>query len=108
MNRVGLTYDNRLKILSLDSLEKRRKIQTLILVFKIKNNFNLIPENWIQCLKFNNNERTGCYIICDKNRINLCDKSFFNYAKSTFNSLPKIIRNESKLSTFKKLICNYL
>ncbi len=39
-------------------------------------------------------------ILLNGNRINLCDKSFFYYAKYIYNSLPKSLRDVKKFSVF--------
>ena len=65
----------------------------------------LIPsQNWTKYVKFVENTRTGTYAVSVKNRINLCDKSYFHFTKDLFNSLPKVIRNELHFNIYKSLI----
>ncbi len=63
---TSLKYYERLKLLSIQSLINRRKIQCLCLIFNIKN------------------------------RIDLFEKLFFNYAKNIFNELPKNIKERKQ------------
>ncbi len=68
MKATKLKYDERLKLLSIQSLKNRRKIQCLYLILNIniKNSLNSIPNCWVNTMKFINNEKTGTHISIDK------------------------------------------
>jgi hypothetical protein len=63
---LGLCYEQRLKLLSMQSLENRRILQILIVIFNIKTNSQLIPNEWVNAITFINNERTGIYISINR------------------------------------------
>ncbi len=66
MKSLGLCYEKRLKLLSMQSLENRRILQILIVIFNIKTNSQLIPNEWVNAITFINNERTGIYISINR------------------------------------------
>jgi len=81
MKFFNMPYEQRLKFLKLKSLENRKYIRILTIIFNIKTKSNRIPNEWYNEINFNTNNRNGTYILLNRNRINLCDKSFLYYAK---------------------------
>ena len=80
----------------------------MTLIFNIKTKSYKIPNEWFNQIEFYSNDRNATYISLNRNRINLCDKSIFYYAKCVFNNnLPKSIRDENTFSIFKYYIDKY-
>ena len=102
-----LSYEDRLKILKLETLEKRRKILIMKLLFKIKSKNLSIPPKWFNELTFKENPRTRCRADIKMNRLIKSDKYIFDYSAKMFNSLPINIRNECNFNIFVNNL-NYL
>ena len=94
------TYEERLKLLDIKSLESRRKYSVIKIVYKCVNNCVGIPHEWKQMYKFNDNQRNGKILYKPFSRNAFSQKNFFNYSIDLFNSLPKTLRNEIHLKTF--------
>ena len=100
MNKSNLDYKQRLSVLNLKTLECRRQLAVLKIVFKCIHNFNSVPENWKKMFIISENTRNGRVLLKPRNRINICDKNFFYYSINLFNSLSLDIRNETVFSKF--------
>ena len=101
MRKYDLTYENRLEFLNIYTLEKRRKIQILKIVYKIKNRLYECKNKWFNELFFYNTTRNGSFCkIPIKHNV----KEFFINASKIYNSLPQNIRSENKYRKF----VNYL
>ena len=100
LGKTDLKYEERLRFLNLESLEVRRKIQILKIVFKIKQNSPKIRTDWLNQIQFYETSRNGTYCKTTMNRISLSDKYIFNYSVVLFNSLPIFIRNENCFNKF--------
>ena len=96
----NIEYNLRLKLLNLKTLESRRKISVLKMVFKSIYDFSDIPYHWKSRFELSNNNRNGIMICKPKTRINCCDKNFFTFSIDLFNSMPMYIRNESSYKCF--------
>ena len=81
----NLNYNQRLKYLNIDSLETRRKINILKIVFKYIMNSTDIPYNWKIMYNLSHNTRNGRLIIKPSTRNHFCDKNFFMYSINLFN-----------------------
>jgi hypothetical protein len=55
-----------------------------------------------------NDTRNGLMFEIPKTRIKICDKSFFINAMKLFNSLPKIVRNETEFLLYLKNVKIFL
>jgi hypothetical protein len=95
-----INYVQRLKSLKIDSLEKRRIIQILKLIFKIKHKKLGIDKKWFNDFNFYTHQRLGDFCKISMNRLTKSDKHIFNYSVKLFNKLPKNVRIETKLSEF--------
>ena len=106
MGLFNINYSERLKVLKLQTLDIRRKLKILKIVYKIKydkfNNFYHLKE----CYNFIET-RNGIKIVKPYNRIHFCDKNFVINSINLFNSLPKDISNEHKFSCFVKKCESY-
>ena len=88
MKKFDLTYEQRLKILNIKSLENRRKIQILKLLFKIKSKFIEIDYKWINSIVFYETTRHGIKCKKQMNRLCISDKHIFDVSVNLFNELP--------------------
>lgn len=110
--KLNMSYLQRLEHLNLESLQLRREIKGLIIVFKCIHNFTDVPDLWKDNFIVKNT-RNGIKLELRKTRLKFCDKNYFIYFIRIFNLLPIYIRNESKLSCFiqnvkelKKIVSN--
>ncbi len=55
MKSLSLCYEQRLKLLSMQSLENRRILKILTVIFNIKTNSQLIPNQWFNARVHNLN-----------------------------------------------------
>ena len=101
LKKCLLKYEERLKFLKLHSLKKRREIQILKIVFKIRTKSSKICENWLSEIEFYESKRNGILCRVPLKRIELVEKYLFNNAIKLFNDLPINVRNETKF-------CNYV
>ncbi len=99
MGLRNLSYSNRLEKLNLNPLSVRRDLKILKLLFKSINNYDSTPHSWRQIF-ITKDTRNGLLLESLNTRINFCDKNFFNYCITLFNSLPKCIRNENSFVKF--------
>ena len=95
-----LKYEERLKELNMTSLQTRRKLNVLKVVFKCVHDFEEMPYNWKNNYIISDNTRNGILIVKPNTRNTFCDKDFFIFSINLFNNLPKFIRNETKLNVF--------
>jgi hypothetical protein len=99
-----LSYQERLAILGLDTLEFRRLSSDLTLYYKIFHNltpwlpsdyFNLpIPSYNLHSIQHCFNIRSPLY------QINIYENSFFNRSVAAWNSLPSSVVNSKSVSSF--------
>lgn len=98
----GLSYDERLKITGLTSLEKRRNRGDMIEVFKIIKGFSKIDRN--KLFTFNSDGRTrGHSLKLAKSRSRLeIRKNFFSQRViNEWNNLPNYVVEASSVNSFK-------
>ena len=100
MSQINLEYNERLKLLKLDSLESRRKFSVIKLLYKSVNNYPEIPNHWKTKYEFRDNDRNGFLLCKPFSRNCFSDKNMFNYSIDLFNSLPKVLRNQIMSKTF--------
>ena len=100
MSETCLDYNQRLKLLNLESLESRRKYSVIKMLYKSINNFTEIPNHWKSMYKINENQRNGKLLYKPFNRNCFSDKNVFIYLIDLFNSLPKNIRNQINSNSF--------
>ena len=87
LGKNDLKYEDRLKYLSLNSLEDRKFIRGLKFLKKIKNNDQSIPQSWKESIVFENT-RNGILCKIPKTRLHKCDEHFFiNVSKNVRNSI---------------------
>ena len=103
-----LAYHDRLKYLGIDSLETRRNIQLLKLLFKIKYRFNDIQFNWTDLVQFYEHNRLGYFARSRLNRLFISDKNVFDHCIKLYNALPKDIRDETNLCNFEHKLYNHM
>jgi len=96
-----IDYSQRLTVLGLKSLENWRKIRILNKMYSLSKNKNFLP-NFLNDFYDLECKRNGLLAHVPKTRIQFCDKNFFMYSIKLFNSLPLIIRNCQKFSSFSK------
>lgn len=99
LSKSGLNYDQRLESLNISSLSKRRNIQILKTLFKVRYNLFECKQKWINCFVFYETSRNGIFCKLSKHKT-ICEKSFFINASNLFNSLPKDFRSETNLTKF--------
>jgi hypothetical protein len=58
-----MSYEQRLKFLKLKSLENRKYIQILTIIFNIKTKSNRILNQWYNEININNNNRNGTVVL---------------------------------------------
>ncbi len=63
MNKFNLKYKERLDLLNLKTLECRRKVLVMKIVFKCINRFRDIPNNWLTKYVISENDRNGRLIL---------------------------------------------
>lgn len=102
MGKKYLNYKQRLEILGLKPIQIRRELSVLKIVFKCIYNRIDVPLFWRNQFIIKNT-RNGLMLYSYKTRTNFCDKNFFCYAITLFNSLSQAIRNEID---FKKFLRN--
>jgi len=105
-NCFNYNYSERLKHLKLDTLSKRRNMQILKTVFKIKTKHCKIPEFLLSEFNFIMT-RNGIVIHIPKRRLNAENKYLFSNAAVLFNNLPDFIRNENVYSKFLNYLNDY-
>ena len=94
-----MNYENRLRFLGIFSLQKRRNIQILKIVFKIQYNLFKINNKWKNEITFYENSRNGLFCKLPNN---YKSKNFFINASKLFNVLPKHIRCEQNCKIVQK------
>jgi hypothetical protein len=107
MSKPNMSYEERLLFLKIISLEKRRKIQILKIVFKMRFNLNEYRHKWLNEISFHETSRNGIFCNVSLHKT-ICDKSFFIYASNLFNSLPKNIRCINNYNSFVKEFNSFL
>ena len=105
MNLCSLSYENRLKHLKIDSLDKRRKFVCLKTYFKICNKFSDISVKWMNKIDVYTTPRHGIKTRTKFfSKLKLYDKSFFKYCSDLFNELPLYTRKFMNFNKFCKLL----
>jgi hypothetical protein len=105
--KTDLNYKERLKLLNMSTLEKRRKTKALLLLYKIRHKFVNIPKSWENLFSFKM-MRNGLNIEPIFNRLYLTDKHVFYSLPKLFNSLPIEIRNSIDTKKFTENVKNFL
>ena len=103
MGKNDLKYEDRLKYLSLNSLEDRKFIRGLKFLIKIKNNDQSIPQSWKESIVFENT-RNGILCKIPKTRLHKCDEHFFINVSKNFNSMSKNVRNSINDKNFIEIV----
>ena len=102
-----LTYEQRLKFLNIESLENRRTIQMLKLIFKIIHSFSEIPSHLFEQIAILEDEKNGRTLLCPSPRLMISNKYLLFKCVEIFNELPMKIRNETNFANYKLLIKNH-
>ena len=99
-----LSYNHRLRLLSMKSLEHRRQ---LLLMKYLK---NLCDEESILCdfVTLKRNERRGLLLECEIDRLTTCMRHTYPNIVTIFNSLPRTIRDYLFASCFITKVDEYL
>ncbi len=100
-----LNYEERLKLLKLNTLKNRKLVRGLKFLKRIKDSDKILPQSWLNSIKFNDT-RNGIIIEVPKIRIQKCDQHFFIQISKEFNSLPKDIRNKINEKIFTDIVKN--
>ena len=108
LGKSDLTYDKRLEYLGLQSLEIRRKISALKMLYKVRHSPQKMPINRTQNFNFYQTSRNGLFIRTQFRRIDRIDKNFFNYCIKIFNNLPLFKRNQIDFKGFLNDLQNYV
>ena len=108
LGKSDLTYDKRLEYLGIQSLETRRKISALKILYKVRHFPQKMPINWSQNFDFYQTSRNGLFIRTNFRRIDRTDKNFFNYCINLFNNLPIFKRNQIDCNSFLNDLQNYV
>ena len=98
----GSTYRQRLQATKLQSLEERRLIFDMVMVYKIVN--NLVDLNFEDYFRYNDSSTRGhnFKLVHQYSRVN-CRKFFFaNRVVTIWNNIPNDIVNKTSLQAFKK------
>ena len=100
------SYEDRLEKLNLDSLEKRRQLTDLYLMYKILNNLCSIPFNTYFSLInspyiLRRNSLQICYKYNTKHKNLQWSNIFFNRIVKVWNGLPDSVVTAPNLGTFK-------
>ena len=107
LSKSHLSYEERLKQLEINSLEKRRKIQILIIVFKIRFKLKGYQNKWQNEFEFYETTRNGVFCKTYLHKT-ICDKNIFIYASNLFNSLPKNIKSDNNYRNFVNNLQSFL
>ena len=107
------SYEERLALLDLETLESRRLITDLVFYFKIINNITLWPANEIFSFATTNystrlsQQRTN-RIVEPHSRTNLFRNDFFLRCISCWNALPQYVVDSTSVRVFKSRLqqCN--
>ena len=96
----NLSYNERLRLLNLNTLEERRIKFDIIFLFKIINDLVDIP--FSELFTFNNRQTRGHNkkINCQFSRKNCCKYFFPNIVVNIWNSLPENVVNKDTLESF--------
>jgi len=102
------SYDERLRILHIPSLEARRKYFDLVEIYKVVNKLSFVDNNL--SYSFVNRPSRGHVfrIRCCKYTRNVRKFALFVRAINAWNIIPSYIVNETQLPVFKRLLCTYL
>ncbi len=90
------SYRDRLIILNLDTLEHRRKVFDLILMYKVINNLVCLDTEMFSFSTLRENRA-----ILPKARVELVRNSFVHRTSRVFNLLPDTIKNANTVTEFK-------
>jgi len=102
--KCNLTYKNyetRLHFLKLDSLECRRKVFDLTMLFKIFKGFTHLDQYSLFKPLNRSSRRHNCQIFI-QHKNNKTRNSFINRTNNTWNNLPQEVVNSSSITQFKQ------
>ena len=102
LGSTDINYDQRLEKLNIFLLRKRRQIQILKVVFKIRFNLYDMKNKWSNELTFYETTRNG--IFCKRLKISkeIEKKNFFFNCIKLFNELPQNVRQIDNYKIFVK------
>ena len=83
-----MSYEQRLKFLEIESLEKRRNRQILKLLYKIRISCRNIPQKWLGEISFYESSRNGIYAKISVNRLHKSDKYLIDFSVKFYNNFP--------------------
>ena len=104
----SLSYEERLNVLGLESLEDRRRRGDLIQCFKTMNNYGDInPEEWFSFVcdrhEVNTRSRAADLIVPEKCNRNVRKNFFINRVTNAWNDLPEEVKNATSTNSLKNL-----
>ena len=97
----NLTYEERLKVCNLTSLENRRKRYDLIETFKIMKNFSKIDAAKLFKMRKSNTRGHNMKIFKEHSRLNIRKYFFSQRVANNWNLLPAETINVNSIGTFK-------
>ncbi|XP_065684246.1 uncharacterized protein LOC136096653 [Hydra vulgaris] len=101
----NLTYDNRLHLLDLESLELRRVKHDLSICYKILHNLVLIDKSMFFLFDNKNNIQGHKYKLHKQHcRLDICKFSFSYRVVNIWNQLPFDVVNDDNINIFKRKI----
>lgn len=103
MNFPYMRYNVRLRLLSIQSIESRRKYFLMKQCQKIYSDDN-VPAHWTETLSFKTSTRNGMFIERLTGILNVTRRSFFYQIVNNFNNLPKNIRDQIGHRSFLNLV----
>ena len=99
------SYQERLKLLNLQSLEERRLIRDIIMVYKIVNNLvNLKFDDFFEKSRLQNTRGNSCKLYVKRTRLELRRHSFCTRVVPVWNSLTDNIIMCGSLRNFKLML----
>jgi len=107
------TYEERLQLLGIQSLESRRLRGDLIETYKYMNGFNDV--NHSQLFSFvrdrhpvETRSHTNNHLVSEKTTLNVRKFFFTNRVTSSWNSLPNEVKEAPSVNSFKNLYDNHI
>ena len=100
------SYEERLRLLGLESLENRRKRGDIIQCFKTMNSHgNIDPNTWFDFVQDRHEKNTRNHsansIVPEKCNTNVRKHFYTNRVSNEWNNLPPSVRNASSTNAFK-------
>ena len=99
------SYQERLQILQLQSLEERRKINDAITVYKVLHHISYISLEDVH-IKVSQSVTRGTKLLSKKTINNIVSRHFSVRVTNTWNSLPTAVRMTPTLSSIKSKLIN--